>query len=219
MLVLITRPDPAATAAAVRGMGFEPVLAPMLTIAAVPAVLPDPAMVQAVLVTSGNALPGLMDFRASRMLAVGTASAERARGLGFVDVLDADGDAAALAALAVACCDPAGLPLLLAAGEGRGDALAGMLRAAGFRVLRASVYAAQPVAVLPAVAWAGVGAALFFSAETARVFVRLAGGVDVSRIEALAIGAEAAGVLAGLKWRRIRVAVRPTQEDMLAMLT
>ncbi|WP_048863069.1 uroporphyrinogen-III synthase, partial [Acidisphaera rubrifaciens] len=100
------------------------------------------------------------------------------------------------------------------------------LRARGFRVVRRVVYAARPVAELPAAAHAAlaqdrVRAACFFSAETARAFVRAIAPADAAgldRTDAVAIGGLAAMALRGLPWRRILVARRPTQDEMVALL-
>jgi uroporphyrinogen-III synthase len=80
-----------------------------------------------------------------------------------------------------------------------------------------------PDAARQALADGGVTAALFFSAETARHCVLLIRRADlrdaVGAVEALAIGQPAAVALQALPWRRIRVAERPTQDAMLALLS
>ena len=92
---------------------------------------------------------------------------------------------------------------------------------------RRAVYAAVPVRALPdparhALAAGTLGTALFFSAETARTAVRLVrrARLDeaVQTVEAVAIGKPAAVALQALPWRRIRVAARPNQDAMLALL-
>jgi uroporphyrinogen-III synthase len=161
------------------------------------------------------------------LLAVGNATARRARARGFMTVHSADGDARALAHLAEQLCAPSGLPLFLASGEGQGHALSAMLENAGFTVLHHAVYAAVPVASLPeparqALCNGSLRSALFFSAETARVFVRLTNenslGDQTVSIEAVAIGSETAVALQDLPWRQIRVAPKPNQDEMLALL-
>jgi uroporphyrinogen-III synthase len=83
------------------------------------------------------------------------------------------------------------------------------------------------VALLPAVARSaltagGLRAALFFSAETAQAGVRLIEAADlrdaVRTSDAVAIGQPAAVALEALPWRRVRVAARPDQDAMLALL-
>jgi uroporphyrinogen-III synthase len=240
--VLVTRPLPAAlaTAALLTSRGYTPVIAPLLTILPCPADLPPPGALQAILVGSGNAVDHLpATHRQLRLLAVGNATAARARRAGHGAVASAAADAARLAALAGATLDPAGKPLLLAVGEGQGAALEAALTAQGFRVLRRAVYTTAAAASLPAAARAAltapaeslsrpssegptVRAGLFFSAETARVFRRLVEAEGVAdRLEALvalAISAATAAELRPLPWREVREAHHPDQEALLALL-
>ena len=228
--MLITRPEPGAseTAARVASLGFLPVLAPLLEIATLPAAWPPSGQVQAILVTSGNAIPALpASHRHLPLLAVGLATARRAREAGFVQVESADGNANALADLAQRVCAPQGEPLLLATGRRQGNALATELRRRGFAVARRVVYAAEPVAVPPSPARAALisgtlRAVLFFSAETAEAGARLielaALREAVRTVDAVAIGQPAAVALKALPWRRVRVAAQPDQDAMLALL-
>ncbi len=226
--VLITRPSPAAeeTALHVAALGLLPVVTPLLTIRRLPAVLPPDAA--AVLVTSSNAIDGLPAWaRARPVLAVGDATAARARAAGFPNVHSADGNSTDLAALVQRMFAPAQGELLLLTGKGQGTALAELLQAQQHVVVLREVYEAAPVPVLPEPAAAALQsrdlqAALFFSTETARLFVRL---VTEDRLEtsvrntnACAISPAAGVALNPLPWRRIRIAARPTQDDMLALL-
>jgi uroporphyrinogen-III synthase len=200
----------------------------MLRVVPAAAELPDPAGIQALLITSGNAVPHIpASFRDVRLLAVGDSTAEHARRAGFTAVISAGADAAALALLARSACDPAAGPLLLAGAAGQGEPLATALDEAGFEVLRHAVYQAQPVEELPPVAIADlvgnrIAACMFFSPATARAFIpafmRACSVEMVFTIDALAISKEAASALAPLPWRRIRVARRPTQDELLALL-
>ncbi len=226
--MLVTRPDPGAQETAQRliALGHRPLLAPVLTI--VPRPFAVAGRPQAVLVTSGNALAALPGaLRDLPLLAVGDATAARARAAGFAIVHSAGRDAAALAALVARLCRPADGALLLPSGAGQGGALAATLRAGGFRVQRRTAYAAVAVACLPEVASTsldngGVSAALFFSAETARVFVtllrRARPDATVRNVAALALSAGTARALAPLPWRVIRVASHPTQDELLSLL-
>ncbi len=208
-------------------MGFVPVIAPCLVIEPRPADLPAPDAIQAILLPSGQAIAGLpAGYHGVPVLAVGDATAARARQAGFASVHSAARDAVALAGLAARLCTPEGAPLLLASGEGQSDALATDLRARGFRVVHRAVYAAAPVAELPGPALSALEAgelraALFFSARTASAFVSALPGrlrPALAGTEALAIGTPAAAALQLLPWRCIRVAVRPTEDGMLALL-
>jgi uroporphyrinogen-III synthase len=209
-------------------LGYQPILSPLLVVENRSVSLPPPERVQAILVTSGNAIPPLpTTHHCLPLLAVGEATAARARAAGFAQVSSADGDARALAALTIRSCRPDREPLLLVSGRGQGQGLASALRERGFRVVRRTIYAAVPVAALPddvcgAIGAGEVEAVLLFSAETARQCVRLLRAASlrdaVRSIEALAISQPTAMALRALPWRRIRVAERPNQDAMLAML-
>lgn len=228
--VLITRPQPGAEATArrLRASHFEPVVAPVLEIVGIPAGLPPADSIQAVLVSSANALGELPpSYRARPLFAVGEATAARARHAGFADVRSAAGDGAALARLAIGCCEPAGAPLLLASGRGQGAPLAAALRAAGFTLAHHAVYAAEPVASLAAPARAALAghrleAALFYSAASARqcaMLIEAAGlGAETAQVAALAISTGTATVLQHLPWRCVRIAAQPTEDALLALL-
>ncbi len=228
--VLVTRPAEAGaqTAQLLRAAGWRPVMAPMLDIVAVAAVLPEAAAVQAVLITSAHAVPRLpARFHATKLLAVGDATAARASRAGFTSVLSADADAAALAAMVAGQCEPGGLPLLLAGAAGQGGPLIERLSAAGFRVLHHAVYEARPVrelsdAVREELYNRRIAAGLFYSPATARSFVaafmQACPGDIVFNVDAFAISAAVAAALDPLPWRRIRVATRPNQDELLALL-
>ncbi len=230
-LVLVTRPEAEAreTGLLLEDLGWRPLPAPSLSIVTRPLRLRAGVRPQAVLVTSGNALPGLpASLRDVPLLAVGDATAARAAAAGFRQVGSAGRDAAALAALVGERCDPSGAPLLLACGEGQGAALQHALRARGFRVARRVAYAARPVRSLPApardaLAEGRVAAALFFSPAGARAFgaaLRRAGQVAALHpVTAAAISPATAAALAPLPWRDIRVASRPNQDELLACLS
>jgi uroporphyrinogen-III synthase len=227
--VLVTRPLPAAeeTVRRIAALGLRPVMAPLLVVRRLPGDLPRDAA--AVLITSGNAVESLPGWARDRpVFAVGDATAARARHAGWPTVHSAGGDAADLAAL-VDRMLPADAPggLLLLTGKGQGHALADRLRARQRQVIRREVYEAAPVPTLPVSAAAALRggelrAVLIFSAETGRQFVRLvaADGLETSvcNADACAISQAAGVALEPLPWRRIRIAVRPTQDDMLALL-
>lgn len=209
-------------------MGLTPIIAPLLEIRATSVRLPPPEGIAAILLASGNAVEPLpAAYRSLPVLTVGDATARRARDVGFSHVASAEGDAIAMVVLVRARFEPKDGTLLLAAGRGQSLALAARLRAAGYRVARRVVYAAVPVAALPKPATAVLVekkpcAVLFFSAETARCFMRLAraaGLLDaLTHCEAITIGNQAAMALEGAGWSRIRAAGRPNQDEMLALL-
>jgi uroporphyrinogen-III synthase len=226
--VLITRPSPAAeeTARQVSALGLRPIVTPLMMIQRIPADLPQDAA--AVLITSGNAVVSLPTWaRARPLFAVGDATAERAHAEGFTHVLSANGDASDLAALVHRTLPPQLGQLLLLTGKGQGAALTDLLHAQQRDVAVREVYEAVAVPTLPARAAAALQdadlrAAMLFSAETARQFVRLvtAAGLEAStqNTDACAISQATGVALEALRWRRIRIASRPNQEEMLALL-
>jgi uroporphyrinogen-III synthase len=207
----------------VEALGYRAVVVPLLRIE--PRVALVPSGVQAIVVSSGNALPALVPG-AMPLLAVGDATARRARALGFSNVHSAGRDAVALAEVVSRIVNPSVGPVLLATGAGQGGRLAADLRARGFRVIRRVCYAAVPVRRLPpeAIACLAAGdvhAALFLSAETAAVFVRLLPPefrYALASVAALAIGKPAADLLETLPWLRVCRAENPTLDDVLALI-
>ena len=228
--VLITRPDPGAqeTAARIADLGLIPITAPLLEIRPLAARLPAMDKIAAILMASGNAVaPFNAVWHGHPVLTVGDATAQRARHAGFKDVTSAGRNAEALVELVRQWPRRGNGTFLLAAGRGQSLTLASDLRAIGCRVLRRAVYAAVPVAHLPeaaksALVQGDIRAAMFFSAETARHFMRLvraAGLLDRLRdLEAITIGERAGMALGTSRWSRIRVAGKPTQQEMLALL-
>jgi uroporphyrinogen-III synthase len=219
---LVTRPEPGASATAQRlaAMGHAPVLAPCLTISPLKPRLPEhPA---AVVITSGQAIDALPKaWKALPVFCVGDATAGRLRAAGFHRVESAAGDAEDLFKLVTARAVP-GLHVL-AVGERQGVALERRLRAAGLQVARRKVYAARPLRALPgeaaqALAAGALDAALFYSAETARSFVRLR-PEGTGKMLACALSERVAGSLHGLPWREIRVALAPSEMDLMALIS
>ena len=234
--VLVTRPPPGLdeTMRALRAAGHRPIAAPLLRVRPLSPVLP--ARAQAILLTSGQAVvplaaaiaaTGTPHLLAVPLLAVGDRTAARAREAGFTAVHSAAGDANALLALTRACCHPAAGPLLLCCGAGQGASLCRTLRDARFRVIRRSVYATVPVRRLPEPARAALApanrldAALFFSRDTAAVFVRLLPRPlqpALARTRALAISQAAAEPLLMLSWRAVETPSTPMAETLLSLL-
>ena len=223
---LITRPEPGAseTAERVASLGWRPTLSPMLTIT-LRVIEPLPG-VQAVLITSANAIRALSELdRTTRLFTVGDATAARATQFGFTDVTSAGRDAAALSALVIERLTVEGGPLLLASGEGQGMELLLTLRAVGFRVVRRVAYEAQPAKHLPqpaidALTRGEIGCALFFSAETARASAAALplAPARLSVIDAVVLSQPVADAICHLPWRSLRVASHPNQESLVALI-
>jgi uroporphyrinogen-III synthase len=229
--ILVTRPEPggAETGSRLISLGWRPVLAPALVLTPRAFTLP-PA--QAVLLTSRAAaralpppVPGLP------LLAVGEATAEAARGRGWTDVAAAAGTAEDMAGRAAFRFAPGAGPLVLAVGQGYALDLAAALRTRGFRVIRRIAYAATPASQLPDEAAQTLRAqplraVLFHSPRSAACAITLlrTGGfaATLARTEALAISsrvaAAASAALAPLAFAGLRVAARPEEASLLALL-
>jgi uroporphyrinogen-III synthase len=219
--ILVTRPEPgaSATAARLKTLGHQPILAPCLAITPRAAALPDsPA---AIIITSGQAIPALpARYRNTHIFCVGDATAGRLREAGFFSVESASGDAADLYRLITG--RRLSGTLLLVTGTGHGLVLTAQLRLAGAKIIRRTVYTAKPLKTLPAeaaqaLAAQKINAALFYSAESARAFTRLK-PPGTAASEAFALSPAVAAALHGLPWTKIRVALAPTEADLLALL-
>ena len=185
---------------------------------------------QAILCTSANgvrALARLTGERGLAALAVGDATASRARAEGFTNVASAGGG-----------CRRSRPPrgrdgfarrsgrLLHVAGDVVAGDLVGALREQGFTIERSVLYDARPVAALSEsrcalCAAAMIDFALFFSPRTATIFVGLATCAELAvlrKITALSISPAADAALSELPWRNRLVADRPNQAALIDQL-
>jgi uroporphyrinogen-III synthase len=229
---LVTRPreEAESLAAALATRDIEAIVEPLMQIHYRPPTTLDFRGVQAILCTSANGVRALARASGERrvpILAVGDATAARARAEGFEPVESADGDVTDLARLAMARLLPPDGPLLHVAGEATAGDLAGVLRAQGFTVERRVLYEARPVAALSptaidALRGGAIDLALFFSPRTAAIFAGLAGLAGVPEhcraIIALSISPAADAALAGLPWLARHIAAQPNQPALLAAL-
>jgi uroporphyrinogen-III synthase len=230
---LVTRPREEAErfADAMRDRSLDPVIAPILEIEPVDPGPIDLSDVQAVLATSRNGIDAFarrVTRRDLPVLAVGDATADLARSLGFRDVASAAGDGDDLADLARAKLDPAGGVLLHPSGEDIARDLTALLAPAGFTVRRIVLYRARPVAALPSAAVAaladpGLAGVVFFSPRTAKVFATLAARVELTHrlagLTAVCLSPAVAQALDPSPWRAVRIADRPDSPSLLARLS
>jgi uroporphyrinogen-III synthase len=228
---LVTRPREEAEkmAAALAERGIRALIEPLLQVH-FHAGAPDLTGVQAVLCTSANgvrALARVTHQRGLPLLAVGDATARRARAEGFTEVASAAGTVADLVDLAVVRLRPRGGRLVHVAGDVVTGDLGGALRAHGFMTERSILYEARPVAALSeaaahALQYGTIDFAMFFSPRTATIFVGLAGSAGVAggcrAITTLSISASADAPLAGLPWRDRYIAEKPNQQALLDRL-
>lgn len=221
MKLLVTRPEPGASATARRlaALGHQALLLPCLTVKTIAPRLPEhPA---ALVVTSGQAVPALpARLHNVPVFCVGDATAAKLRASGFTRVESAAGDAEDLFRLIVAR-RITGLHVL-AVGERHGLALLAKLREAGISATRRKVYSVTKLRALPedmraSLASGAVDAALFYSAETAKAFCALH-PPGTAAMDAYALSDNVAHGLSGLPWARIHVATAPTEADLMALL-
>ena len=239
MAVLVTRPHPDSeiSAEALRGRGFEVLLAPMLRFE--PVAFLDDAEVDygAVIATSANALraiePQLAASRLTKLplFAVGERTASLARKAGFSNVIAAQGDAAGLRDLVLECVRARALKkasvLLYLAGADLSRDLAGELGERGFSVVTQTTYRMIPVASLPRAvcdAFAGnaVEAVLHYSRRSARAFLEAvrADGVEISAlaIPHCCISPAVATILRDAGANQVIVAASPDEKALFEAL-
>ena len=229
MRVLVTRaaPDGERTATALAERGHEAVLAPVTEVRATGAPLPS-GRFDAILATSHHAVAvgaeGL--DRLLPVFAVGRRTAAAARAAGFRDVRVGAGDAAGLADL-LRLTLPRRARLLYGAGRDRKPALEAALGAAGHDVAVAEVYAAEaldawPAAVRDALRGGAVDAALHYSRRSAGLALALsaAGGLDAAflSLRHLCLSDDCAAPLSERRASAVRIAERPDEEALLALL-
>ena len=213
--VWITRAQPGAsrTAARLRGMGFTPLIQPLLAVETLSPPVPDLDRFAALAFTSRNgvaAFAALTSRRDRPVFAVGDATARAALEAGFASVRSADGDLSALATLIHA--DGKGLTLLHpAAAQPAGDLASLVGDAAHVRTV--AVYETVETDARPSEAWDAV---LIHSPRAARALASAA--LAVADRLACAISPAAATPLARLVFAEVRIAAAPTEDALLAAL-
>lgn len=234
MRLLVTRPEPDASrdAAALAARGHEAVIAPLLVIEFAEDAPLDFAGVQALIVTSRNALRAiasrreLAEARKLPLFAVGEATARAAHDVGFADVTTGPGTAEELAELIAATLEPKHGPLLHLAGETLAFDLKSPLEAKGFNLRQPVLYRARPAEQLPAQALGllksgKLDGAILLSPRTARTFALLIDKHGVvtqgRRLVCYCLSQAVAEVLSVLGFE-VRVAARPREEEVLALV-
>ena len=215
--LLILRPQAGAarTARRIIELGGDPVIAPLLEVVPLAWQAPDPAAVEAVMLTSANAAshagPGLAPFLAQPCYAVGEATAAAAHDAGFGDVRIGRGDGKRL------------LDRLATDGIERVLHLCGRdhldLERPGLRVVRRFVYAAEAAETLPpdaAAALRGGAVALIHSPRSGALFRSLVQAADLDPAQiAIAAISPAAAAAAGRGWSAVAIAPAPGDHALL----
>ena len=236
MAVLVTRPHPdnEATATALRGRGFEVLLAPMLKFE--PAPPPDDLAGDygGIIVTSANALRAIEKELAQSALlklplfAVGDHTAAAARGLGFAEVLSAEGDADALRDRVLGAKQlKKNSALLYLAGLDMSRDLAADLAAHGREVVTVVTYRMAALLHLPrealnAFAANRIEAVLHYSQRSAQAFLEAArsDGVEISALSVLqcCLSANVARPLREAGASQVQVAAAKDENALFAAL-
>ncbi|MDB5492920.1 MAG: hemD [Phenylobacterium sp.] len=192
--IWITRTQPGAdsTAERVRAMGHEAIIAPLLAVHRVDNVEINLRGVAALAFTSANGVRAFAEQcgeRELRVFAVGAATAQAARAVGFKTVLSADGDVEALAeGIAARRSQMHGAVLHPGAVEPAGD-LAGALEKHGVEARRAILYETGPVKLSDAEAEILVraDAALLHSPRAAKVLAGVLKAHPAPQLRALGL--------------------------------
>jgi uroporphyrinogen-III synthase len=232
MRLLVTRPDQDGrrTADALRARGHEVVLGPLMRIEAVPNPALGPGPWHAVAVTSFNAVRALAAHRRfpelSRypLFAAGNRTAKSARAAGFTDVVSAEGDVAALAAL-LRTRMTRGERLLYLAGETRAGDLAAALAPAAIEVDTVVVYrGVAATAFAPEVAQALAGGridgVLHYSRRSAAAYARCAeiAGLSDAPVAHYCLSAQVSEPLAAAGIAGLRIAAAPDENALFALI-
>jgi uroporphyrinogen-III synthase len=237
MRVLVTRPEPDGehTAAKLRALGCDVILAPLLRMEAVDADRIGADLHgawDAVALTSVNAIravaghPKLNSLHALPAYAVGGRTANAALAQGFVNVVSADGDLGDLVRVMKTQL-PSDARVLYLAGEDRSGDLAGALAPAGIEVRTLVVYRATAVSRFPAdvrdaLAAGMIDAVLHFSRRTAAIYLGCAAGERIT-VRALApahycLSPRVAEPLTAAGARKITVAEAPTEAALVDLI-
>jgi len=220
--VWITRAEPgaAATAARVRAIGFDPLIAPLLTVQFRETPI-DLHGVGSIVFTSTNgvkAFAGRSDWRTVPVFTVGDATARAARAAGFSDVTSADGEMVALVRL-IGEARPEGVILHPCGLHLAGD-LKGGLKRAGLIVRDVALYDTPAVDALPAAAGQAlqareIAAVLLHSPRAAEILAALVPGFDLSDTLALGFSAACLRPLKALAFADLIEAKRPREDALL----
>ncbi len=225
--MLRARDDAARTAEKLRALQFEPVLSPVLEIAATGARMPQGAY-DAVLATSAKGVEfarGAEALKALPFHAVGERTAHAARALGFhLDIVAANAEAILPSLLAR---HPAPAHFLYLAGRDRQQTLEAGLKTAGHRVAAVEVYEARAAKALSqhaidAIAAGEIDAVLHYSRRSAEIFIALAtaAGIMETTRDALhlTLSQAVAEPLLCENFPNVGVAERPDEEHLQALL-
>ena len=222
MKLIITRPqeDCASISAALRERGHEVVLSPLIKITPRLDVVVPAMPYQAVCLTSANAVRHLPTGVSRKLSAftLGAQSASAAAAAGFGHIEAKGGNVEGLAANVIRALKPENGPLLYISGQETSGDLAGILRKAGFSVVKLVAYDAVPLHLtLSAAEVAACNGVLLYSKRSAKIWVEGIKQIDLfPRLSHFCLSAQIAQALPA-QWR-IRAAQEPTESSLLALI-
>ncbi len=236
MHLLVTRPEPDASkqARALMSRGHDVSVEPLLEIEFVDGAEFELGGVQALVATSRNGLralelmPQLTAARALPLLAVGPASAQSARALGFARVHEGKGTALSLLHVTRSHCPPGRGALLHLAGETLATNLKAVLEECGYCVRQPVLYRAKARSELSESAQAalrsgGLGGVILMSPRTAKIYrglVAAAGLADaLGNVIHFCLSEAVAVALGGGPPPQCRIAESPREDDLLALIS
>ncbi|SFO42014.1 uroporphyrinogen-III synthase [Mesorhizobium sp. NFR06] len=231
--VLVTRPEPGAsrTARRLEALGFQPILLPLTETSALSVEATIAADAVAVAVTSANAVRHASSALIAPLVslpchAVGKRTAEACRAAGFSTVQTGQGDAEALAGAIAGGL--AGKAIVYLCGRVRFPVFEQRLAAAGVRVQAIETYDTTAIDyrdadVLARLSGRPVEAVLLYSAKASMELVGLVARPALRHVfektQFLSLSGRVAKPLDGVVPQSIRIAPRPEEEALLALLS
>lgn len=234
MRLLMTRPDtgpePDPLQDALSAAGHRLVRAPLLSVV-LSGAMPPLQGAQALIVTSRNGLRAVAPVPdaalALPLFAVGPATADLARALGFRRVIEGPGTGRGLAERVRAESDPTAGVLVHLAGDTLAFDLEGALAAQGFETRTEVVYRTEPASAFPravteAIRQRALDGVVLMSPRTANVYAKLIAAADLTAaargMAHFCLSDAVARELAPLGGVRIAVARAPNSQEMLALV-
>jgi len=203
-------------------LGFEPLVIPVIEVRFLPARI-DLAGVGALAFTSVNgvrAFAAASDARGLQVFAVGTTTARAAREAGFSDVISADGDVDALAAvIAGHAAELAGAVLHPGAAEPAGD-LVGHLARLGVTARAIALYETAP-AKLPfdlAERIATMDGVIVHSPRAGRMLAEIFAANPAPHLSVYCLSPEVAATLTGSSAGPVIAAPLPNEDALLSLI-
>lgn len=202
-----TEPDATRSARAWADVGFEPIVAPLLTIAPVAVATDIPDAAELIFTSSHGVRHCGIQPDARRIYTVGDATERAAREAGFTDVISASGDWKAL----VGTVQATERELVHIGGRTVRGTLVDSLRARGFRVSRRMVYESSPVTEWP-LDPEQIDAVALYSPMASETLMAL----PPKRLDWLTAYCLSANVAAPLRGPRIVIADAPNEASLVA---